>query len=867
MSLIASRQLFRSAELTFDLGYDSLGVALLKHLLHHLPSHMAAHCLLAETYLARESWAEAQEHLDHTLGVDPMNLRALRGRGCVASAQGVTDDQNEYLQLAWKLYPYDTQTRQLLEQSPDDSSPLVLARVLTAFSRHQEALPYYEAALRQEFSQPSDHPIEALIISEAYWRAGRPEESRPVLEIVLDRQPTWVRPRLILGDIALEGREDVQGVALLHDASALDSSLLVARELFAQDERYDWLMEESLRVPSPGSDLLDAAPVLVRYLLRVDPLPEPFAAGERPAVEALPAGTPREATRKGGKTAGPTETGRGAASAEVSEEELIGEFRLPDPGQSAGVRLILSSRSNLVTKYGDDGFEELDAKLADLCGATARSTGHEVMKIYVDDTSSLEESGLGTVDTSDAREIEQLIRRLNGSLANQHKKLKSLLIVGGDSVIPFHRLANPADDDDAELLSDWPYAAEDGAPLVAKFCVGRLPGSNGGELEVLLKLVETAIHHHQEAASGDRGAASTTWLNPIRRLFGSGQTKLTSVGYSADVWAEASRAVFEAIGDAEDLRMSPPLTDYDFLSTYERIPTLGYFNLHGFQGSPYWYGHGESDHGTPLLPVALTPLAVSWASAEGAVVYSEACYGAELQTESGDESIALNFLASGAWGFIGSTAMSYGSLSPPLLGADLLGKYLWEGILGGLAIGDAFRRARSSFIRAAGEDQGYLDGEDQKALLSFVLYGDPSLRLARSPAVPELEVDLEVTCPPLACCSAMADAKSLPLPRELKEKVQRSVPLLSENGMEAHPLILCRVPSSHRECGGKACHADRGSTDDLPELIMTSQDKVVRKGGDQLRHVVKVTVNAQGDVLKVVMSRGGTRVREGSRRQ
>lgn len=113
----------------------------------------------------------------------------------------------------------------------------------------------------------------------------------------------------------------------------------------------------------------------------------------------------------------------------------------------------------------------------------------------------------------------------------------------------------------------------------------------------------------------------------------------------------------------------------------------------------------------------------------------------------------------------------------------------------------------------------------------------------------------------------MTDAESLPLPREVKEKVQRSVPLLSVNGLEAHPLILCRVASSHHECGGKACRASQGSTGDLPELIVASQQKVVRKGGDQLRHVVKVTVNAQGDVLKVMMSRGGTRVREGSKRK
>jgi hypothetical protein len=51
----------------------------------------------------------------------------------------------------------------------------------------------------------------------------------------------------------------------------------------------------------------------------------------------------------------------------------------------------------------------------------------------------------------------------------------------------------------------------------------------------------------------------------------------------------------------------------------------------------------------------------------------------------------------------------------------------------------------------------------------------------------------------------------------------------------------------------------------LPELIVASQQKVISKGRDQMRHVVKVTVNADGDVLKVVMSRGGTLVDRGIR--
>jgi len=316
--------------------------------------------------------------------------------------------------------------------------------------------------------------------------------------------------------------------------------------------------------------------------------------------------------------------------------------------------------------------------------------------------------------------------------------------------------------------------------------------------------------------------------------------------------------VFEVIGDSDRLHVSPPLTDYDFLSTYEEIPSLGYFNLHGFRGSPYWYGHGESEHGSPLLPIALTPLSVSWANAEAAVIYSEACYGAELQNEYGDGTIALNFLANGALGFIGSTAMSYGALAPPLSGADLLGKHLWEGVLGGLPIGWALRRARSAFIREMASEHGYLDGEDQKALLSFVLYGDPSLRLALASEAEELETELEVACPPLACCSRMKETDVLPLPEDVRKKVQRSLPFLRKNGLGARPLILCRVNCSGEGCASPQCGCTKEGDGGPTELMVTSQQRVVSKGVQQLRQVVRVTVNADGEVMKVVMSRGGT---------
>lgn len=868
MSLIPSAELFRIARLTLGLGYDDLARGLLDHLLQQLPSHVAAHCLLGERYVAQERWAEAQEHFDYPLSVDPVNLLALRGAARVALERGLTDEANECLRRAWELYPYDPETRGMLGQPVDDGSPLVLARVLTALTLHEEALPYYEAAFEEASAQVSEHPVEALALCEALWRAGRSERARPFVETVVGQQSSWVRAKLILADLVLGARQDARAVALLHDATALDASCVVARELFAEDERYDWLTSRSLAVPAPPSELLDDAPAVVRHALEAIAVQQTFSASARmDRSSALTAGA-GEVRLKGEPETGAVEKLRVATPMmELSEQQPEDVLPISKSEEEVLVRLVLSSRERLIARYGDEGFCELDARLLDLCDAASASTGHEVVKIYVDDEQCLGPYGLSRVDRCDAEQVADLIERLNASLTGQHKRLISVLIIGGDSVVPFHRVANPADDDDVEVLSDWPYAAPEDSPLLAQFSVGRLPDGDGADPQVLLDLIGNATRQHMGSCMVDERATSRTWLNPIRRLLGSARRGLTSVGYSAEVWAEAARAVFELIGDGESLYMSPPLTDYDFLTAHETMPALGYFNLHGFQGSPYWYGHGESEQGTPLLPVALTPLSVSWSSAQGAVVYSEACYGAGLGNDSGAGCIALNFLARGAVGFVGSTAMSYGSLAPPLSGADLLGRYFWEGILDGLTVGHALLRARSSFVRAAATDQGYLDGEDQKALLSFVLYGDPSVALVASTPASLVEAEVEVTCPPLAYCAKIADSESIPLPQELKQKVQRSVPFLSVNGLEAHPLILCRVACSGEECASDTCHSMGGRSDALPDLMVASQRKVVSKGADQLGHVVKVTVNAEGDVLKVLMSRGGIRVDGGTKRR
>lgn len=70
--------------------------------------------------------------------------------------------------------------------------------------------------------------------------------------------------------------------------------------------------------------------------------------------------------------------------------------------------------------------------------------------------------------------------------------------------------------------------------------------------------------------------------------------------------------------------------------------------------------------------------------------------------------------------------MAYGSInSDPLIAADLLGVSFWNNVRQGQPAGEALRRAKIQLAQEMQHRQGYLDGEDQKTLISFILYGDP----------------------------------------------------------------------------------------------------------------------------------------------
>ena len=161
------------------------------------------------------------------------------------------------------------------------------------------------------------------------------------------------------------------------------------------------------------------------------------------------------------------------------------------------------------------------------------------------------------------------------------------------------------------------------------------------------------------------------------------------------------------------------------------ISQMGYFNLHGVRDSVEWFGQRDPGNGEPGpdFPIALHPKDIVDGRQSHLIIFSEACYGAHILDKSIEEALSLKFLDSGAQAFIGSTVISYGSITPPLNAADLLGKAFWGYFKEGYPAGDALLRAKIFLAKEMHKRQGYLDGEDQKTLISFVLYGDPLSRV------------------------------------------------------------------------------------------------------------------------------------------
>lgn len=440
------------------------------------------------------------------------------------------------------------------------------------------------------------------------------------------------------------------------------------------------------------------------------------------------------------------------------------------------MNLILTSRARLLARYGELGLASIAGRAAQLRDGWQRDElTQRAYFVYVDDADSLAPLGVRPIAISgnipSSAEADNIATLLN-SIEGRGHRIEHLLILGGPNVVPFFALDSPLEDVDSIVLTDNPYGARGRDNLVPDRYVGRMPDAEPSDATPLLKALDSAIALHTapakqpSVAAVDHTAARLGCLRPFSGSRGdkglptgratppsgsavpqdemgyrataivAAEVNQRAFGYAAEIWQNTSRFIYQTVSrvaGGEDLRICPPISATDFQPRWLNNRFL-YFNLHGLIDDSSWFG--QNVPATPLqgstYPVALRPQQLRASSdiisALAPFVFSEACYGAYINDKATEQAMCLSFLASGAAAFVGSTVTSYGRPDPPLSEADLLAMLFFEHLYNGQTVGRALVEARRDYARQMLQQQGSLDDDDDKTLLEFVLYGDPTLR-------------------------------------------------------------------------------------------------------------------------------------------
>jgi hypothetical protein len=363
--------------------------------------------------------------------------------------------------------------------------------------------------------------------------------------------------------------------------------------------------------------------------------------------------------------------------------------------------LIVTMRGKLEEMYGSDGYDSVRGALNDY-GVSANA-----IVLALDDGGDMRPLGLSVAPGADSGAILLAIRAARGRLGSL---ADSLLIAGGDSVVPFFQMTNPVTDrildQDAVALSDNPYGANDESAwehLAPTLPVGRIAQPEG-DCQSFVDL----INGMTEAAKGRSEAGMPGAALVVN-----------------EDWVENSQKVATAMAGPLDWHISP---GYEMNSgtLADAARRILYFNLHGFSGEPQWKGYSTSlkDFVTAVTPDAFTEDYV-----KGAIAFAECCYGAEISGRTAADSCALKLVSQGA-AFVGATGLAYGSYLAPdffLEDADYLGRAFFNGLKNGNSVGVALRDARREYLYDANNENLSTAAWQykQKTLLQFVLLGDP----------------------------------------------------------------------------------------------------------------------------------------------
>jgi hypothetical protein len=832
------------------------------------------------------------------LPVDLIHGKALLGEGHTKQARRVAERlcerDPEYLAAHQLIAECQRKSGKVIEPTTDK-----IIQALADASTSQQTNPLRNArrALFSKDLPNAQHYIQEALLDEpgsilaalTHLRilASEPDTPRAAIQSLAqnfqERWPECIQFMLLLADSLMDSGDSDQAVALLHKATVYDITGQVLTRLWGPDHIYKNIWPTDLRASIQNPIPARVAGILGWNLLEGssadDPVVEDIFKEEQVLIEQFKPVVQNSLIEKNRsentkETAEPE--GDQPETLRSIQEELkrVGErLHATDLAQADGrypTYIILSTRRGLSKKYGRAGFAMLDAAMQELAATVRNRPSWGSLIFYADDPACTTQLGIKPAVAEDAWSIKLALADLDQALGEKGAMIGAVLIVGGPEIVPFHSLPNPTDDPDADVPSDNPYATADENYFIPEWPVGRLPDEKGSVPVSLLGNLQSINAYHADSDSYRNlrwWEKFGLWLTGIFRA--ARRTEDGSFGYSAEVWRKASLAVFQPIGSPRDLLTSPPIEIPENGKTADLNlrGKLGYFNLHGLPDTGEWYGQRDSSNGTngTDYPVAIRTQDVLNSGSTPEIIYSEACYGAYIQDKAASNSLALKFLTSGCRALVGSTVMSYGSISTPLNAADLLGTAFWKNIKDGQTAGDALRRAKIQLAQEMDERQGYLDGEDQKTLISFVLYGDPLAYIdgensgmipnkrrknVLRPAGPIPEIKT-------VCDRSEVPGASDPIPDEVMNHIKRVVNQYLP-GMHGAQVIMSH---EHLDCSceGHSCPTGQLGTKTHPNFTPERRVVTLSKSIPYEEHMhpayARLTLDKSGKVVKLAVSR------------
>lgn len=761
---------------------------------------------------------------------------------------------------------------------PKDSWLTPLWKARTAFS--QGNIDESINLTHQSLVKNPASPIPAILHLKIAYKSDNEEMLSNLSDIYFQKWPKCLQINIIKALADMNQGKEGEGVERLHYAAAHDSAGQVITSLMGKKHRFVDLWPDQMEIffdlPIPASvssylgwnQLLSgeeqvpefkstpaAAPALniqndeitQKLYLNRDEIPERIAVNRAPVrVEKVKSSEENFATKE---DFGEIQKAFSKVAKKLKKVDLErSDNRFP-------IYVVMTSKKQLESIYGPNTAAVIDELLTTLVGLIQNLPDWGALLFYPDNPTTLSQLGMKPQIASDPWQVKLALADLDQALAKQGEMIGSLLIVGGPDIIPFHHLPNPTYDDDHDVPSDNPYGTVDENYFIPQWPVGRLPGETGTDAGLLLAQIRKLIYQYQKRSKHAKkgpfnlGSLITSILSFFADMSQS-VTPKPNLGYSAEIWQEASRDVYKNVGSPKDVKLSPPVHSGSLVLKNGSKLNVGYFNLHGIKDGPNWYGQKDfsSDSNGPDYPIALNPKMFNEKTPAPKIIFTEACYGANVIQKQSNDAIALKCVDSGTSSFVGSTCIAYGSVTTPLIAADLLADAFWQKILDGKPTGYALMQAKLDLAENMVNQQGFLDGEDQKTILSFVLFGDPLAVYDGVQAMPKPLFRIK-SHPSVRTISdsemeTSNDTTGMPndVDKQVKKIVEKYLPGLNNAQMQVNKSIPEVNPKAKREA-----KPDR--------YVVTLQKSVDQNHHTTHHHYARMTFNKRGKLVKFSTSR------------